>query len=59
MLMKFLDNLKAETKENFPIILAAATADVKFNNVDFGKKTSPQHFIDVCCKCKKAVGRYV
>lgn len=52
MLMKFLDQLKAETKENFSIILAAATADVKFNNVDFGKRTSPQHFIDICNKCK-------
>lgn len=50
--MKFLDQLKAETKENFSIILAAATADVKFNNVDFGKRTSPQHFIDICNKCK-------
>lgn len=53
--MKFLDQLKAETKENFPIILAAATADVKFNNVDFGKKTSPQHFMYICNKCKDLV----
>lgn len=53
--MKFLDHLKEETKDNFPIISAAATADVKFNKVNFGKIVTPNYFMKICCRCKKVI----
>lgn len=56
MVFKFLQSLRNEVgQENFKIILAATTADIMFNNVSFGKKTSPKEFIARCLGCKRAV----
>ncbi|MGN1358698.1 MAG: hypothetical protein ACI4WU_04960 [Bacilli bacterium] len=56
MLFSFLKALEKEvTQEEFKTILAATTADIKFNNVFFGKRTSCKEFIIRCLLCKKVV----
>ena len=54
-MLEFLDHLKEETKDDFPIIMAAVTADVKFNKVNFGKIVTPNYFMKICCRCKKVI----
>ena len=59
MVFKFLRNLKSEVGESsFRIILNMTEADIKFNRVGFGKRTSPKKFIEICTGYKDALMRY-
>lgn len=49
---EFLTELKEHvTEEEFKMILAATDADIKFNRVGFGKRTTPKQYINVCRAC--------
>lgn len=51
-IFEFLTELKSNvTEEEFKMILAATDADIKFNRVGFGKRTTPKQYINVCRAC--------
>lgn len=53
---EFLTELKSQvTDEEFKIILSATDADIKFNRVGFGKKTSPEQYINICKCCASLI----
>lgn len=58
MVLKFLNTLKKNVSENdYKIIWDMAVADIKFNMLMFNKKVTPEHFINVCKRCQKALNR--
>lgn len=55
---EFLTELKRQvTDEEFKIILAATDEDIKFNRVGFGKRTSPEQYINICKCCASLILR--
>lgn len=55
---EFLSELKRQvTDEEFKIILAATDEDIKFNRVGFGKRTSPEQYINICKCCASLILR--
>lgn len=59
MVFKFLRDLRADVSESeFKDILSIVTEDIKFNQVAFNKRTSPQQFINVCNITKSIVLNY-
>ena len=58
MLIKYLDELKAtNTKENFEKIIKITEEDIKFNRVNFNKRTSASDFIAIAEMAKEVVLR--
>lgn len=58
MVFKWLSWLKSQvTEEQFKVILNATNADIKFNRVAFGKRTSPIEYINICSRTAQAVIR--
>lgn len=58
MLIKYLDELKAtNTKENFEKIIKITEEDIKFNRVNFNKKTAVNDFIAIAEMAKEVVLR--
>lgn len=58
MVLKWLTWLKSQvTEEQFKVILNATDADIKFNRVAFGKRTSPIEYINICSITAQAVIR--
>lgn len=58
MVFKWLSWLKSQvTEEQFKVILNATDADIKFNRVAFGKRTSPIEYINICSRTAQAVIR--
>lgn len=54
MLFNYLKSLKNSTNDkDFKEILKITERDIKVNRTDFGKVTSPQHFIYVCEATRK------
>lgn len=58
MLIKYLDELKAtNTKENFEKIVKITEEDIKFNRVNFNKRTAVSDFIAIAEMAKEVVLR--
>ena len=58
MVIKYLDELKAtNTKENFEKIIKITEEDIKFNRVNFNKRTSASDFIAIAEMAKEVVLR--
>ena len=58
MLFKYLTKLKKSlSDEDFRKFLQDVENDIKANRVAFGKKTSPQEFINICEILKGALAR--
>ena len=56
LVMKWLAWLKTQvTKEQFKLILDMTDADIKFNRLAFGKRTSQSQFVDICSRTAQAV----
>lgn len=54
--LNYLKNLKSiTTDESFKTIVAMVEADIKFNNIRFGKTTSQADFISRCKLCHIAL----
>lgn len=49
MLFRYLRDLRDNTKdEDFKDLLMTTERDIKVNRTDFGKRTSPKEFIEIC-----------
>lgn len=58
MLLKYLTELKNSlSKGDFRAFITDVENDIKANRVAFGKKTSPQEFINICEILKGALAR--
>ena len=54
MLFNYLRDLKANTDTNtFKNIMEVVTKDVKFNRIEFGKRTTAKQFIEICETARK------
>ncbi|MGN1029744.1 MAG: hypothetical protein ACI4P7_06585 [Bacilli bacterium] len=58
MLFEYLTKLKKSlSKDDFKKFMQDVENDIKANRVAFGKKTSPQEFINICEILKGALAR--
>ena len=58
MVLDFLEQLKNKvSKEDYKTIIDMTIDDIKFNRTSFGKKTSPNEFIEICKRCFYALNR--
>ena len=58
MVLKWLTWLKSQvTAEQFKAILDATDADIKFNRVAFGKRTSPIQYVNICSRTAQTIIR--
>lgn len=56
MVFQFLKWLRSNvTEEEFKNILAIADADIKFNRIKFGKRTTSLVYIGICTKCASII----